>query len=287
LQASQDSNLSYIPYDYLLEQTIPIGMKLDTKDFKFVNVYETPEFLQNAETLRKYYQAGYIMKDAATKQGGEDIKKSGKWLIDKQPTVPTADNIWSKQYAMPIVSVPMEQPVILNGSVSGAMHAISGTSKDPERVMMFENLLNTDPVLQNLVSFGIEGTHYKKVGVNQIEDLPARAERYNMPLFGLGNRFITYLDKDDPADKWDLYKKFNESSYAAPTLGFAFDPDPVINELAALRVAALEFNYCFWTGSVEVKTNLPKAIAKYKSVGIDKIIAEAQKQFDAWKATQK
>ncbi|NEW06276.1 ABC transporter substrate-binding protein [Paenibacillus sp. SYP-B3998] len=287
LQASYDSNVFYIPYDYLLEQTIPIGVKLDTKDFKFVNVYETPEFQKAAETMHKYYQEGYILKDAATRKGGEDIKKSGKWLIDRQATVPGADNIWTKQYAMPIVSTPIEQPVVLNGSVSGAMHAISATSQDPERVMMFENLLNTDPYLQNLVSYGLEGTHYKKLDEHTIQDLPARSERYNMPLFGLGNRFITFLDKDDAKDKWDQYKKFNESSYKAPTLGFAFDPEPVKNELAAVRSAANEFNFALWTGSVDPKEFLPKAIDKYKAVGIDKIVNEAQKQFDAWKATQK
>ena len=43
------------------------------------------------------------------------------------------------------------------------MHAISIVSKNPERAMMFLNLLNTDEYLRNLLAFGIEGVHYDLV----------------------------------------------------------------------------------------------------------------------------
>jgi hypothetical protein len=32
---------------------------------------------------------------------------------------------------------------------------------------------------------------------------------------------------------------------------------------------------------------VPQAIAKFKTVGIDRIIAEAQRQYDAWMASKK
>ncbi len=44
--------------------------------------------------------------------------------------------------------------------LKGAMMAISTASKNPERAMMFLNLLNTDPYLMTLLNFGVEGTHY-------------------------------------------------------------------------------------------------------------------------------
>ncbi|MNL67320.1 hypothetical protein D3C87_1918910 [compost metagenome] len=44
----------------------------------------------------------------------------------------------------------------------------------------------------------------------------------------------------------------------------------------------------FWaplmTGTVDPNEYLPKAIEKFKAAGLDKIIAEAQTQIDAWKA---
>ena len=40
------------------------------------------------------------------------------------------------------------------------MMAISTASKNPERAMMFLNLLNTDPYLMTLLNYGVEGVHY-------------------------------------------------------------------------------------------------------------------------------
>jgi len=39
------------------------------------------------------------------------------------------------------------------------------------------------------------------------------------------------------------------------------------------------------TGTVDPDEYLPKAIEKFKAAGLDKIIAEAQSQIDAWKAS--
>ncbi|MNG38896.1 hypothetical protein D3C84_1267600 [compost metagenome] len=45
----------------------------------------------------------------------------------------------------------------------------------------------------------------------------------------------------------------------------------------------------FWaalmTGTLDPETNLPKAIEKFNQAGLDKVIAEAQKQLDAWRAS--
>lgn len=49
------------------------------------------------------------------------------------------------------------------------MLAISTTSEDPARAMMFINLLHTDPYLNNLLNYGIEGKHYLKVNENVIK----------------------------------------------------------------------------------------------------------------------
>ncbi|MNC08728.1 hypothetical protein D3C75_563280 [compost metagenome] len=98
---------------------------------------------------------------------------------------------------------------------------------------------------------------------------------------------LTYLHADDPADKWDAFKKFNDSSKEAPTFGFAFDPTPVKTEVAAINNVTKEFMPALYTGSVDPKTYLPKAAKKFKEAGLDKVIAEVQKQLDEWNQTKK
>lgn len=276
----------YMPFDFLLGDELPIGMYLDSKDFKYVNILESPELKSALTTMRKYYKAGYVREDIATLDGIDNIK-TGKWLVDREITQPYAELGWSRNAGYDIVTKPMQDPVIYTSSAAGSMLAISSYSKNPERAMMFLNLLNTDAYLRNLIHYGIEGEHYKKLEGDYIEDLPAMQERYAMPGFALGNMFLTYLHDGDPADKWSSFEKFNSSAIVAPTFGFNFDTSKVKTEVASITNVAKEFIPSLYTGSVDPDEYLPKALQKFKDAGIDKVIAEAQAQFDAWKAAQK
>ena len=274
--------------DFLVDK-VPIVMDFGTKDYKFKNYFTMPQTVKFFNTMRKYYQAGYIRKDAiaSLKNDGADETKSGKWLVDTASTQPYADDLWSESYGYPVESTIMRNPVTTNTSVSGSMIAISATSENPERAMMFLNLLNSDSYLRNLINYGIEGTHYIKKDATHIEITQAGKNNYSVPAFSLGNVFLTYLPVGTPTDKWKKFEAFNKSSKNAPTLGFEFDQEPVKNELAALRNVWDEFFGPLKSGAVDPKEYLPKANAKLKSAGIDKVIAEAQRQFNAWKAKNK
>ncbi len=71
-----------------------------------------------------------------------------------------------------VVTSSIVSPYVTNASTTGAMTAISSTSKHPEKAMELINLVNTDSTLRNLLMFGIEGTHYEKVSDNQIKRDP-------------------------------------------------------------------------------------------------------------------
>ncbi|MDN4599623.1 ABC transporter substrate-binding protein [Paenibacillus sp. F6_3S_P_1C] len=273
----------YLAFDFLLGDEFPVGINMNGDTSKYVNVLESEELKSSLKTIRKYYQAGYLRKDVATLEGIDNIK-TGKWFVDREQTQPYAELGWSRSAGYDIVTTPMQDPVIFTGSATGAMHAISANSKNPERAMMFLNLLNTDPYLRNLINYGIEGTHYKKISDNVIEDLPAMKDGFQMPGFALGNLFLTYMHKEDPADKWEAFKEFNNSAKVAPSFGFNFNPDPVKTEVASISAIVKEFYPSIMTGAVDPDEHLPKAIEKLKAAGLDKVIAEAQKQYDEWQA---
>lgn len=272
-----------MPFDYIIEK-LPMAVKIDTKDYKVVNILETQEAKDALKTVHKFYQEGYISPEAATTTSVDDLYKSGKWFMDRASTQPFADNLWSASYGYPVVSTPAGDPYIYNWSVMGSMQAISANSKYPEKAMEFLNLLNTDPVLRNMVDSGIEGVHYEKVGDNVMKNLD-ESKNYDMPTFSLGNLMITYLNEGDPENKWDEFRKFNESGINAPLLGFNFDTSKVTTELAAVQNVKEEYWSALMTGTVDPDQYLPKAIEKFKAAGIDKIIAEAQKQIDEWRAS--
>lgn len=274
-----------LPFDYIIEK-MPMAVYLDDKeDLKVVNFLEMPETMDMLKMMNKYYKAGYISPEAATTTSTQDLMTSGNWFADRAATQPFADNLWSQSYGYPVVSTPAGDATIFNWSVMGSMQAISANSKYPEKAMEFLNLLNTDVYLRNLVDSGIEGVHYKKLSENVMENLP-ESKNYDMPTFALGNVMLTYLNPEDPENKWEEFKKFNESGQAAPLLGFNFDPTKVSTELAAVNNVKEEFWAPLMTGTVNPEEFLPKANQKLKAAGLDKIMAEAQSQIDAWKASK-
>lgn len=280
---SMDKNfLPDVPYDYVI-QNLPMAVKEDNSDYKIVDVLETPEMKQALTTMHKYYQAGYIAPEAATTGSTQDLITSGKWLVDKAQTQPLADNAWSASAGYPIVSTPASEAIITNNSVQGSIMAISSNSEHPDKAMQFLNLLNTDPVLRNMVDSGIEGVHYKKTDDKHMENLP-ESKNYDMPSYSLGNNMLLYLNPGDPDDKWDQFKKFNASGVNSPILSFNFDATKVSTELAAIQNVQAQFWASLMTGTVDPATYLPKAIEAFKQAGLDKVIAEAQSQLDAWRA---
>jgi putative aldouronate transport system substrate-binding protein len=280
------SNIAYfLHYDYPVPDLPFIGVPLDTKDYKLVNVYEAPETISYLDTIHKYYMAGYLPKDVATQKEAGDYVKTGKWLVDVQDAVPFADNLWSADAGYAIVSKPMQPPLTFNWSVAGAMQAINVNSKNPEKAMEFLNLLYTDTDLMNLLDFGIEGVHYKKTGAQTKDAIPDSG--YGFPGFTAGNLMLTYLNTSDPQDKWAQYKTFNDSATNSPMLGFQFDDSNVKPEIANLKNAKAAVEAALFTGTVDPNKFLAKAIQKYKESGLDKVMTEAQKQIDAWRAAKK
>ena len=58
-------------------------------------------------------------------------------------------------------------------------------------------------------------------------------------------------------------------------------------EIAAVQNVKEEFWATLMTGTVDPDKFIPQANEKFKAAGLDKIIAEAQSQIDAWKAANK
>ncbi|MFM9281444.1 ABC transporter substrate-binding protein [Paenibacillus jiagnxiensis] len=275
----------YVPYDYII-QNLPLAVKLDTKDYKIVNIFETDEMKAALKTMHKYYKAGYVSPEAATTGSTNDLTTSGNWFLDRAQTQPMAENLWSASYGYPVITTPASDAIITNMSVQGSIMAISANSEYPEKAMEFLNLLNTDPVLRNMVDSGIEGVHYKKIDDKHMENL-AESKSYDMPSYSLGNNMLLYLNPNDPDNKWDEFKKFNAEGVNSPILGFNFDASKVSTELAAVQNVKEQFWAALMTGTLDPEQNMDQVIAKFNEAGLEKVMAEAQTQLDAWRAENK
>ena len=270
-----------IPLEGLEDITSGLGIFYDDESLTVKNMYETEELKHLFTKLREFYEKGYINQDAAVSNMRNEVKRF-VWKADGQPY---AENGWGQALGREVVTSSIVSPYVTNASTTGAMTAISSTSKHPEKAMELINLVNTDSTLRNLLMFGIEGTHYEKVSDNQIKRDPNGP--YSVTSWAYGNLFDTYVLDSDPVDKWDAFEEINQKAKTSTILGFKFDTEKVVTQMSAVGNTFKEFIKPLYTGSVETEETLEKLNKKLYDSGLEDIKVELQRQLDEWKKENK
>jgi putative aldouronate transport system substrate-binding protein len=101
-----------------------------------------------------------------------------------------------------------------------------------------------------------------------------------------GNQFLAYFRPGQNTSDWDETIKINTNAKASPALGFSFDPAPVQTEIAMVSAVVTEYHKPLVCGAVDPDKVLPEFIQKLKDAGSDKLLAELQRQLNAWKGTR-
>ena len=144
----------------------------------------------------------------------------------------------------------------------------------------------SDKEIINLLDWGIEGTHYVKTADGTIDfpagvDAKTSAYAMNAP-FIWGNSFLSSVWKGDSPDLYKQMDEFNKSATKSKALGFMFNTSNVKNEMTALQNVIDQYRRVLATGTVSDDKKVMEFQKKLKDAGIDKVIAEKQKQIDEW-----
>ena len=177
--------------------------------------------------------------------------------------------------------------------------AISAKCSDPERALMFLNLVNTDPYVATMMRFGVEGVHYvldengKMTFEGTINEDPSNRAYYYWYGAPMGNLTIVNAPEELTGPDGIMLTKmmeYNDSCIKPKHLGFVFDTSPVVNEIAACTNIVLEYQPGLSQGQAsspeEVEELVQEFRDKLKANGAEKIVAEVQKQLDAWMASK-
>ncbi|WP_054023563.1 ABC transporter substrate-binding protein [Bacillus sp. FJAT-28004] len=264
------------------------GMGIDlTNPDQVVNVYETPQYKQYLDLMRSWYTKGYINDNAATLKNKADIEKTGNAVVAYHNVLKPGGEVSAKlaNGGFDVIYVPLTDTYTSTGSIITTMQAINKNSKNPDRAMMFINLLNTDKELYNTISYGIEGKHYTKVSENVIQ-INKDAGYVPNASWVFGNTFNAFLPEDADPNVVDQTIKENETAIPSPIIGFKFDNTPVTAEFANLATVIDQYQPGLETGTVDANEQLKEFQDKLKQAGSDKVIAEMQKQLEEWKETK-
>lgn len=255
---------------------------------KLLAKYETPEYKKFVEKTREYYLAGYIDPQMAIRNQANAARvtaqEAGKYLIGTQSYSLGYETQVSAQRGIKVEMVPVTPAYIDTTASQGAMMAISAGCKNPERAVMFLNLLNTDPYLMTLLNFGLEGVHYELVNDGEVRfDKDARGT-YQPWTNGMGNSTILPPIEGQGLNFYDTFKEYYASASPIPINGFVLNQTNIETQMAALANVAQEYDLALNTGSIDPATNLPEFIQKLKDTGIDQVVAEANTQLEAFLA---
>jgi len=241
----------------------------------------TDELREYYKLVRSWYTKGYINEDAATLKSAADAYNKGTTAAWFDVTGKPGSEVEFKAAdgGYDVVLVPLAQPVF-TGAAS-TMNAISRTSKNPERAMMFLQLVNTDKELYNLLVYGIEGKHYTKLDDTYIK-IDQDAGYFTNSDWVFGNVTNGYLPEGAPADKFEQTLKVNDEARVSPFSGFSFNSEPVKTEIANMQAVRDEYQASLGTGTLDPEKYLPIYEEKLKKAGSDVVVAETQKQLDEW-----
>jgi putative aldouronate transport system substrate-binding protein len=267
---------------------------------KVVNKFATEEYKKFAEKVHEYYELGYIDPALANGATANDTlvaqQNSAQYLIGTQSYALGYEYTTSAARGIEVAYVPCTSPYVDKTAAQGAMMAISATSENPERAMAFLNLLNTDPYLMQLVAYGVEGIHYQVADngllIREEKDADGNVvtnyhEEYTPWRNGLGNITLLTPTVDEGEGFFtDKFIPYYTSARAIPAFGYSFDGTGLDTELAAVTSVQSTYALPLDCGAADVDEVLPKMLAELEAAGIDKIVAAANEQLDAYFASK-
>ncbi|MFX3636954.1 MAG: ABC transporter substrate-binding protein [Candidatus Pristimantibacillus sp.] len=259
---------------------------------KVENIFESKEYEDYLNKMHSWFKAGYINKDAATSQiNGTEMVKAGKAFAYFDGLKVGGAEVQSAGAGKELIAVPISSNTYATTTdATAGLWSISNNSQNPERTMMFLDLMYSDKELSNLFLWGIEGKHYVKVSDTTIdypEGVEATTVGYSVQTWMVPNQSIGYIRTTDLPNLWELTAEANQKAIKSKALGFAFNSEPVKNEITALNNVIEQYRKALESGTFDPADKLPELREKLKSSGIDKVIAEKQKQLDEWAALNK
>ncbi|MBP1993803.1 ABC transporter substrate-binding protein [Paenibacillus eucommiae] len=294
VKGSSDGFTNQPPYfgmDSIGDDSLVGWVKLDDSELKVINQYASPEFKSFMELKRKWNKAGYFSKDLMDAAQVDAIAKNNKdvytpFSIATALKPGNAAEVKEK-YKADVVDKPLSKAIVTTARAIATMTGISETSKNPERAMMFLELINSDKALYNLMSHGIEGKHYKITDADKgvIESIVDSGYQPSSDWM-FGNQFNGYYVSPSQVGVWEETIELNNTADASPLIGFSFDGEAVKTEITATASVWKQYADIFANGLDDTDKVLPEFLEKMNKAGAEKIIAEKQRQIDEWKKTR-
>lgn len=254
---------------------------------------ETDAYRERAQIAEKWQRDGIIWADVQIDKLDHNALINQGQLLTKFGTHEFAfsTRAWVEPDARWGYNSMYDDHLFANRSALSNLVAIPYTSENPERTLMFLNLLETDREMYNLVHYGIEGVTYNigkdDNGVDTAffpDGMDASNSNYMLwqGRWGLWKPQFMLGDYEFPGTFWQDEKEYadsNPNNVVSPLDGFNFDPEAVTVEIAQMNEIYESAEEMIKTGLAgDANAAMDKLVEDLNRAGLEKVKAEMQKQ---------
>jgi len=268
-------------------------LAVDRKTDTVVNAVDTEGFRKWAHLMRDWYDKGYINDAILDKSTPQGLNKTQDWGLQFWTNVP-GDSLKNSE------TRDEQEEVMIEGitgwwthstTTLGSCFTVTSNCSEAQAkaCVAFMGRLYTDQKIADLYTYGIEGEDYNIVdGVVVVNN----DGTYCHSAWESTSVVPLTLMKDEPADKVQSYVDHNNAAETSCAAGFRSDKTSVEAEWAACQDLNSKYGEPLELGSPvindieDVDAIIDAYLAELDTVGYQKVLEEAQKQYKEWKANK-
>ena len=268
-------------FDFFLQNSM---MGVDRDSNSVVNVVQSAEYKEFVTLMCEWAEAGYLSEDDVTKTTTDTTTQTQDWGISWWTDVPNNEEA-DARYKQSVEMVPITNKYSHSTTTLGSCFTITKNSTEAQAKACIDFLgkLYTDIKLADLYTFGIEGEDYTRTESGAVKQT---STKYHHSAWESCNVECLSLTDTEPSNKVQLYKDFNGAAQSSCASGFRFDKTKVEAEYAACLNVYDQYGFVLENGGY-ASSEIDSIIAEYQKAldeaGYQKILEEAQAQYDAWK----
>ncbi len=259
----------------------PFWVKIDDPDGKVINITQVNGIQDIFKRLKSWSDKGFWPKSVLSNKdadafrngkAGSKIHNMDTWIGDYrmlENVAPGAD----AQYTSFVPVYPLSY-------MQDGM-AIPASAKNPERAMMLLEKIRNDQSYYNLLTYGIEGKHYK-ITNNLIETIDKDGFTQENGTWGFRDDKFFKDAVGAPPNLADYRQQLKNSAIENIYTGFSFNSDPVKNEYAAIQNVMTQYYVPLKLGYVDPVQGFEQLKQQLNAAGLDKVQAELQNQLTAF-----
>lgn len=253
---------------------------------KVVSITECQEYIDFSHRMHDWYQEGLIMADVMSNNESSIAYISSGKAFGSFVSGPCPNGMESEDSYRVLLS--LSDQWVPSNAAERMGFIINAQTRYPDQAFSVLNEMYTNEEIKTLLSYGIEGVNYVKSEDGRAaypDGIDADTASYNVGFlnwWAFPNGQCELTPYTQSPEYWNIQKEYDNAAEVTPLLGCIFKTDEVQDAYSACTNVVNEYYNAILSGAVDTDATLQEFSEALKDAGEDTIIAEKQRQMDAF-----